>query len=361
MKPQERRRSPSTTRKRSESPEPPRKKDRRDSTEGKAKRHSPKREHVSRIDKYSPHNTSRNKSPEIQKNQRKSLTPEKRRYSPELPKKSKRVEARYRSKSRTRSPEIINTSPPRNRNRRSKSPEVGRFKKKDKTPERSITKSPKRKGSTPEIPFKNRAPSECDSTQEAGKKKRNDSVSSTDSEKRSKIRKAEQDSKRNVKPQPVVRLRSSSEDERSDSDNDKVDEEKERELRMLRLLKSGLAAKAKEALEKKSREQRDSKTPEIPNVLKKLKDRSGSPKHQDKNQIEPDVFDIRIMPINKDNEIKKLADDAAKRSLEESKTNVEMTLKSLRNSKSASSSRSRSRSRSGERSRSSSKSSYRCV
>lgn len=162
---------------------------------------------------------------------------------------------------------------------------------------------------------------------------------------------------KNSKPQPVVRLRSSSEDEGSDSDNDNVDEEKEKELRMLRLLKSGLAAKAKEALEKKL--PKKSKTPEIPNILKRLKDRSGSPKLPEKSKIEPDVFDIKVLSMKKDNEEKKVAEDTTKASTEERKIEVEAKLKSLRRSRSPSSSRSRSRSRSGDRSRSSSKSSYR--
>ncbi|KAF5303480.1 hypothetical protein FQA39_LY09943 [Lamprigera yunnana] len=102
---------------------------------------------------------------------------------------------------------------------------------------------------------------------------------------------------------PIVRLRSASEDGNSDNDNENEDEEKEKEMRMLRLLKSGLAAKAKESLEKK-----------VPKKQDKLKhdqlEENQSPKIFDhRYAVEPNVFDIKVLPLKIDTDKEKDAEN----------------------------------------------------
>ncbi|VEN36266.1 unnamed protein product, partial [Callosobruchus maculatus] len=106
--------------------------------------------------------------------------------------------------------------------------------------------------------------------------------------------------------QPVVKLRaSSSEAEREDDAvaKDGTDFEDvgrpqvdDKELRMLRLLKSGLAAKAKETLErKKERPAFERQQSAAPLVAALQCQQPAAKKH-----IEPDLFDIRVLPLKQD-------------------------------------------------------------
>lgn len=134
---------------------------------------------------------------------------------------------------------------------------------------------------------------------------------------------------RNKKPLPVVRLRaSSSEGENYASDHEKEEVFDDKELRILRLLKSDLAAKAKESLERK-------------------KEKPPSPKPIVKRNIEPDLFDIKVIPLNADKVPMVVNDSSSKRAMSTSKSRSrsKSVLSKNRTSKS------RSRSSSGSSSR----------
>lgn len=140
------------------------------------------------------------------------------------------------------------------------------------------------------------------------------------------------------KPLPVVRLRaSSSEGEISGKESDKEEDvDDDKDMRMLRLLKSGLAAKAKETLERK-------------------KEKPPSPKPIVKRHIEPDLFDIKILPLKNDKE--KLTKSSDNDEFDIGR--LPSTSKSRSRSKSVTSKTRKSKSKSKSRSRSSSRSSAR--
>ena len=100
---------------------------------------------------------------------------------------------------------------------------------------------------------------------------------------------------------PVVRLRSSSEDEASEVEPDKSDDEKEKELSTLRMLKTGLAVKAKENIERKITKPEVNVKP-VSLVSGGCKEREIVPMKiiSTVRQIDPDAFDIKVLPLKKD-------------------------------------------------------------
>lgn len=185
-------------------------------------------------------------------------------------------------------------------------------------------------------------------------------------------------SSKNKPPMPVVRLRSSSEDDSSEVDCNNFDEEREKELRMLRLLKSGLAAKAKESLEKKiPKTYADSFTAIVPaanlNAIASKEESlvSYSYKNEEKHtHVDPNAFDIKMLPLKRDKSPLTLSnvellknnvasdDDLAYDSKEQIKKSRQSSLSKSSRSRSNSKSKSKSKERK-TRSRSSSVSSYR--
>lgn len=152
--------------------------------------------------------------------------------------------------------------------------------------------------------------------------------------------------KSSKKALPVVRLMSSSEDEASDEDITRESVEEDKEMRMLRLLKSGLAAKAKESLQRKM----PAKNQQIVETQPRLS--SNEEVIVEKKSIEPDVFDIKVLPtvvVRKDKSPPRPVD---KDDFDISNTNGKSRSVSLSKSRSRSKSR---KSRSGSSSRSSSR------
>lgn len=244
---------------------------------------------------------------------------------------------------------------------------------------RATTRSVERRSLTPDkSSYKRKQINSPGSSPDASKSKHDRSDRYKEQMKYKDVKPSEKSPKgRTLKPQPVVRLRSSSEEPDSDRDYDNVDEEKEKELRMLKLLKSDLAAKAKESLEKKIPKVPafiQSKSPPHVKVTEQ-KERSLSP--EIKKPIDANAFDIKVLnkmmdkPISIKMEAKKILhmekikDDEF--DIKSYKDNKKMdNLEKDRNKMNVSVSRSKSRSKSKSiskdrksRSRSSSKSSYR--
>lgn len=297
----------------------------------------------------------RNRSPPARrsKDRRRSATPEKR---SSRHRDRRRTPSRHRSRSlslkrRERSKDVEKNQ---GRNSRSRTPQ-----------KRSKTDEPDLRDTTPEAKFSKNS---HELKERSISRKRTTSTSSNDSEKVAKgsrlsdkppEKTKQPDKKKNVKPLPVVRLRSSTDEEQSGSDNENFDEEREKEQRILRLLKSDLAAKAREALEKKL--PKKSRSPSLLDILKLKTEKISAPRASEQRAIQPDVFDIKVLPLKKQKDVSRSPEVKPPSQADKEKNLFDLKTKSklpLRR-KSVSTSKSKSRSISRGRYRSSSKSSYR--
>lgn len=240
----------------------------------------------------------------------------------------KRLEEEEKNNEKNRS----GTPPPRKEKRRSPSPvnkplspKLDNHRKNEEAPVRSPPRQKQEKIGSLTPKLASPIPQASTASSELEKKKK------------SAERKKER-SPRSVKPVPVVRLRSSSDEEQFGDENEKEEEEEDKEVRMLRLLKSGLAAKAKESLQRKMPKQ----------TLDDVKTKTPSPKYMERKQIDADVFDIKVLPLRRDKSASPKDNALDKDDFNISNTNGKT--RSVSSSKSRSRSKSR---RSGTSSRSS--------